>query len=392
MKPYLYAWIAWLRHKGLALAAGLSTAAAAGAARQLAMSRPHRIEIGHPDRITILLVGTGGTGGYAAHILAQLAHWGQAHGQDIRLYFIDPDRVETKNLVRQNFCAAEVGQAKAMTLAWRYSAAFGINIIPVVDRFSARMLEQYKPSYSPQGRLTLVIGAVDNVQARRDIATAVTAALPQTGSRDRLWWIDAGNERLHGQVLAGNSLELQPQLSPLGFCSGVPLPHIQEPGLLQARPRPAVDLSCAELTLLGEQSAVINRAMANWIGVYLYRLLQSRDLDLMATYVNLRTGSVRSATITTGVTVRPPLRPPRPVPPPEPVDAPDEDVCDQCGGELVEGQDELVGVLVNVRFCTACDWRLYLCPECHAPLEFIRADQTLVCSRCDWTPEADREE
>ncbi len=391
MRAHLQEWLAWLRYQALSRAAGFSRSVATRAAQRLDLAQPYRVEIGHPDRITLLLAGAGGTGGYVAPILAQLAYWGRSHGQDIRLYFIDPDRVETKNLVRQNFCPAEVGRAKAVTLAWRYSAAFGLNIIPVVDRFSAHLLAQYKPAYSPQGRLTIVIGAVDNVQARRDIAAAVTAALPRTGSRDRLWWIDAGNELLHGQVLAGNSLEPAPQLSPLGYCIGVPLPHLQEPGLLQDRPRPARDLSCAELSLLGEQSAVINRAMANWIGVYLYRLLQSRDLDLQRTYVNLRTGAVRSVAITAGVTVRPPLR--RPAPPMEPneTDETGADGCPDCGGPLVEGQDELDGALVGVRFCTACDWRVYLCPECGAPLDYIRADHAMVCSRCDWThvPAAD---
>ena len=267
MRAHLQEWLAWLRQQALSRAAGLSRAVSRRAARQLELTQPYRVEIGRPDRITLLLVGAGGTGGYVAPILAQLAHWGQSRGQDIRLCFIDPDRVETKNLVRQNFCPAEVGRAKAVTLAWRYSAAFGLNIIPVVDRFSAPLLARYKPAYSPQGRLTIVIGAVDNVRARRDIAAAVTAAMPRPGSRDRLWWIDAGNELLHGQVLAGNSLEPAPQLSPLGYCTGLPLPHLQEPGLLQDRPRPARDMSCAELSLLGEQSAVINRAMANWIGV-----------------------------------------------------------------------------------------------------------------------------
>jgi molybdopterin/thiamine biosynthesis adenylyltransferase len=159
-------------------------------AQKIELSKPYRVSIGHPDRVAILLVGTGGTGSFTAHILAQLASWAATSDLDLRLYFIDPDTVEQKNLVRQNFCQAELGQPKAFTLAWRYSAAFGLSIIPVVDCFSARMLEIYKPGHSLNGTLMIVIGAVDNFQARRDIAEAITARLSgqfgYVSPRDRL--------------------------------------------------------------------------------------------------------------------------------------------------------------------------------------------------------------
>ncbi len=397
----------WLAPLALKL---LAQPGAAGAARRLALDRSYRVEIGHPQAVTILLVGCGGTGSHAAHILAQLASWAASVGLDLRLVFIDPDRVEPKNLVRQNFCAAEVGHPKAFTLAWRYKAAFGVNIIPVVERFSAEMLARYRPAYSPQGTLTIVVGAVDNVYARRDLAEAITAALQQPDNRrHKIWWIDSGNERLHGQVLAGNSLAPEPLLSPLGFCEGVPLPHLQEPGLLLERPKPAEEtLSCAELTLLGEQSAMINRMMAGWIGLYLVRLLQSRDLNLRASFINLRTGEVRSTAITTGRLVKPepaPAQPPvtlNPVAPPpvtvaEATEADDErllagDRCPDCGAELIAGRDEYLGVIVHVLFCASCHWRDFVCPGCSEAgvTESIatidgRVGSALVCDNgCGW--------
>jgi PRTRC genetic system ThiF family protein len=393
--------IEWLSPLALKL---LAQPGAAGIAHKLNLQKQYRIEIGHPDRVAILLVGVGGTGGHVAPILAQLAAWATGQGLDLRLYFIDPDVVEPKNLGRQNFCPAEVGYPKAFTLAWRYQAALGVNIIPVVERFSAAMLERYKPTYSPQGTLMIVIGAVDNVYARRDIAEAISAALarPQR-RRDKIWWIDSGNERLHGQVVAGNSLAPEPLLSPLGFCTDVPLPHLQEPGLLQARDRPALDdLSCADLILLEEQSAMINRIMATVVGVYLYGLLQSRDLQLKSTVVNLRSGTVHSTPITGGRLVkpeRPQLVPLRPAEPPlEEVD-PDFEPCPICGNEVVTGQDEWQGILIAVRFCTACPWREEGCPDCLGELVEEELDRdgvlrpAVVCTDCSWhelIPEPDR--
>jgi hypothetical protein len=236
--------------------------------------------------------------------------------------------------------------------------------------------------------LTIVIGAVDNVCARRKIAEAITTKLKQPGHHNRLWWIDAGNERVNGQVLAGSSLKSEPQLSPLGYCTDLPLPHIQEPGLLMERERPQPDLSCADLTLLAEQSAMINRAMATWVGIYLYRLLQSRDLAMMATFINTEGGVTRSKPITYGQVIKP-ERPQRVRITTVPTD-PEALACPVCDGELIEGQDEWDGVLITVRFCETCTYREEACPECGAGIgqaqALIEGELTPVihCQDCDW--------
>jgi PRTRC genetic system ThiF family protein len=362
--------------------------------QKLAIEKQYRLDIGHPDRIVILLVGCGGTGSWAAHVLAQLAVWAKGAGIDLRLYFVDHDHVEEKNLVRQNFCPAEVGYPKAFSLAWRYTAALGLTITPVVEQFSAELLDRYKPAYSPQGTLTLVIGAVDNVCARRQIAEALTAKLKQNpgpGGQHKYFWLDAGNERFSGQILIGNSLEPEPLLSPLGYCIGLPLPHLQEPGLLMDRERPSIDLSCADLNLLGEQSAMINRAMATWIGLYLYRLLQSRDLCWSSSWLNLETGLVRSGSISGGRVVAP--TPPQRItvttpetPPPEP----ETMGCPNCGGTIIQGEDEWAGVRVGVRFCDTCTFREEFCPECGGTI--VEAQSmidnepipSIYCMDCGW--------
>jgi hypothetical protein len=319
----------------------------------------------------------------------------------LRLYFVDYDDVEEKNLVRQNFCPAEVGFPKAFSLAWRYTAAFGLTITPLVKQFSAALLDRYQPAYSPQGTLTLVIGAVDNVCARRTIAEAITAKLKQpAGSRHKYFWLDAGNERFSGQVLIGNSLEAESLISPLGYCIGLPLPHLQEPSLLLERERPPIDLSCADLNLLGEQSAMINRAMATMMGLYLHRLLQSRDLCWQSSWLNLETGVTKSNPINRGRLVAP--TPPQRIPvttPDQPrllaapspaIQDPEAAVCFHCGGAIIQGEDEWSGVLVGVRFCDSCTFREEFCPECggvivEAQLMIDNEPQpSITCMQCGW--------
>lgn len=406
--------------------------AVAKTALTLEMNRQYKVNIGNPSEVVILLVGCGGTGSFAAHILAQLGDWAKQNGLDMRLYFIDPDRVEQKNLVRQNFCAAEIGQYKANTLAWRFNLAFGLNILPLTRRFTATMLDLCKPSQTRNHTLMIIVGAVDNNQTRREIAEALSERLndKNRGLREdtiRYWWIDAGNEKVSGQVRVGNSLDPEVLLSPFKFCVGVPLPHIQAPDSILLRERPAEekDLSCADLTLQEEQSAMINRFMANLIGMYLYRLLQHKNLDVMTTYVNLE-GEVMMSNvpINRGRVLKPPIpapqqlptlrpiiptaRPPQPAPPAETVAADDEpvredglvigqDVCPRCRqGFIIAGEATRHGVLIRVRFCSqeACGWREEGCLNCGnevvvgpVTVQEGAVEETvpaLICRSCGW--------
>jgi PRTRC genetic system ThiF family protein len=376
-------YVDYLKKLGLYLSAGEKALRALGPPQ-----KRYQVLLGQVDRVTVLLVGVGGTGSFAAHILAQLAGWAGDAGLDMRLYFIDPDEVEVKNLVRQNFCQAEVGHPKAFTLAWRYSAAFGLSIVPLKAPFSAKMLDLARPAATTAHTraLTIVVGAVDSYRARSDIARAITARLEQQEQSRQpdgaLWWIDAGNERESGQVLIGNSLEPEPLLSPLGYCTHLPLPHIQEPGLVRRPPaRLAVndDPSCADLTLLEEQGAMVNRTAANLIGIYLYRLLQSRDLDSMGAFFNLRSLVVENMPIAGGRLVRPP----RPALSP-PAAALDGAIggCPDCGSQLITGEAGWQGVRVVRNFCDTCDWEQYACPDCGVE---IRADDDRIrCDACGW--------
>jgi len=146
----------------------------------------------------IVLVGCGGTG---SHFLPNILQYVYARCQKTRektprITLIDGDEVETKNLVRQKFTQADLNMNKAAALAKRYSAAFAfkLNVFEGYLR-DTDDLKKLIPDDGP----TIIVGAVDNHRARAIIWDYVLRY-------DGYWpkyWVDAGNEGYHGQVVLG---------------------------------------------------------------------------------------------------------------------------------------------------------------------------------------------
>jgi len=258
------------------------------------IEKRYRIETGSPKRVEIVLVGCGGTGSFLALHLARLAyHARDRHNLPVHLLFIDPDLVEPRNIGRQNFAPVEVGEYKAWTLMHRFNHAFGLAIHTAVESFHRELLPPER-----HGELRILIGCVDNASARRDIHGALGQEYGYSA-----WWLDCGNHEHAAQVLLGNRRDLaKPEIDPLGFCSGLPLPSIQHPELTIDEPdQPETEeagASCADLVLADVQSLMINQAVATYAAQYVYRLVLARDLDIYATYIDLITGSARSLPIT----------------------------------------------------------------------------------------------
>ena len=73
--------------------------------------------------VKIVQLGAGGTGGHIAPHMYRLLY---SLDRPVRYIICDGDIVEEKNLVRQNFTSAELGENKAKVLAERYSTVFGM--------------------------------------------------------------------------------------------------------------------------------------------------------------------------------------------------------------------------------------------------------------------------
>lgn len=246
------------------------------------------------SHLHLWLVGCGGTGSYVAESLARLAYVFKQVGKNVNITFVDPDIVEGKNLGRQRFCQSELGLNKATTLALRYNLTWGLEISAIPDYFDPKLVKSY------WNDLVIIIGCVDNSAARRSLGKTLEnnrhAEIP------RIWYLDAGNNFDSGQILLGshNSLEeLTPHLDKfkkIGIMGALPSPVLQCPNLIELRPEELgnTHLSCAELANLSAQSLTINQTIASIVTDYLFRLTLTKDLRKFATFLNLKSGSMRS--------------------------------------------------------------------------------------------------
>lgn len=243
--------------------------------------------------VRIYVVGCGGTGSFLVPHLCRLANWFDAAGKQISITLIDFDRIESKNLYRQNFCQAELGYNKAQALAVRYKAMFpNLKIGAIEHQVSAISLDRSTP--------TVVIGCVDNAAARKSIEELMieySSLMAHGFSQIPCWWIDCGNDYTHGQVAIGNwySVELDDYILEPATCTTLPLPTIQYPELLLQIDENET-LSCAEQALLSGQSLNLNSQMAISAGEMVHQLLNSQ-LKRMQVEVDIFRGSMKSTWI-----------------------------------------------------------------------------------------------
>ncbi len=255
------------------------------------------------SKVSFYVVGAGGTGSFAALNVARLCFELRERGKAVEVTIIDPDRVEANNIPRSNFCAAEIGRFKAQTLAERISAACGLETAYACERFDYE--KHIKPHANGFKQTTILVGCVDNHQARREIHRALKTSEPYySNEAANAWWVDGGNGKFSGQVLIGSTVKIEDAenyFTTASICRRLPAPSVFHPELLEpenAAPRPRESAesaaSCPELIRLGEQSLNINSRVAVEIGEMLTALLLTNSLRRFASYFDLESGASRS--------------------------------------------------------------------------------------------------
>jgi PRTRC genetic system ThiF family protein len=235
------------------------------------------------EELDLILIGCGGTGGWLAVNLPRIAYLQKQAGKKVSVTFIDPDLVEATNIPRQNFIPSDLGLPKASVLAARYGLQWGIEISAITSSFRADM------AISRWKHLTICIGAVDNPEARTEIAKVL-----ENGKTT--FWLDCGNHYESGQVLLGSvdSVErMEGAFRVPTFFTALPSPAIQHPDLLIEQKANHQILSCEEAAIANMQSMSINQRIADEAFDMLLRLL-SGTLTRFASYVNCKHGNAWS--------------------------------------------------------------------------------------------------
>ena len=235
------------------------------------------------EELDLILIGCGGTGGWLAVNLPRIAYLQKQLGKKVSISFIDPDIVEAKNIPRQNFIPSDLGLPKAAVLAARYGLQWGIEIKAIASEFRADMAS------SRWKHLTICIGAVDNPEARAEIAKVLN-------NEKLVFWLDCGNHYDSGQVLLGSvdsAERMKGAFHVPTFCTALPSPAIQHPDLLVRQKVTKQVLSCEEAAIANVQSMSINHRIANEAFDILLRLL-SGTLTRFASYVNCKHGTAWS--------------------------------------------------------------------------------------------------
>lgn len=153
--------------------------------------------------VKVVMLGAGGTGAYVAPHVYRLLH---VLDRPTRFIICDGDIVETKNLIRQNFVPADLGENKARVLAERYSTVLGIETeyVPNFIEKLPDLMELIEPeswkenpySYRQTKDMVILLGCVDNNKTRQLCHQAFNQC-------ENLIYIDSGNGEYTGQVVCG---------------------------------------------------------------------------------------------------------------------------------------------------------------------------------------------
>jgi PRTRC genetic system ThiF family protein len=234
--------------------------------------------------VKIIMLGAGGTGGHIAPHLYRLLH---TLNRPVKIIIADGDIVEQKNLVRQNFIAADLGRNKAQVLAERYASAFGMEVqyIPEFIESEDRLAGLVRPDIFPAGPntyqriegLSILIGAVDNNRSRQ----LCHKVFKQT---DNLIYIDSGNGEFTGQIVCGIKRKGRTYYKPLGDLY---------PDVLEQTDKFPTELSCAEAAVSAPQSIVANIMAATAVVSYLYNILVLGSIEVRCVTFSTKTVNLK---------------------------------------------------------------------------------------------------
>lgn len=243
------------------------------------MGRKHNTDnylIGPNHKITVNLIGIGGTGSKMITLLGQL-HTALNALNHPGLYVIawDDEKVSQHNMGRQLFSEADIGRFKSDVMVERINAFFKTEWASAPYRF-----EEERARHA-----NITISAVDTIKSRLEIENLLIKMKQEDFNvpYDRpLYWLDMGNSKKSGQVI----LSTPPQ------ClqdRGVYLPNIFELFPDFRNQDDTNEPSCSIEESLNKQDLFVNNFMATYGAQLLWQLFKQGQIDYQGAFINLET-------------------------------------------------------------------------------------------------------
>lgn len=242
--------------------------------------------------VKIVMIGAGGTGGHIAPHLYRLLC---ALDRPVRFIVCDGDTVEEKNLVRQNFTKADLGENKAKVTAERYSNAFGLETSYVpsfiedigtltgltqpVCWHNIQTAEDGTVTRDTVSELVILIGAVDNNRSRQLCHEVFMAA-------EDLIYIDSGNGEYTGQVVCGVRQNGRTVSPPVG---------LRYPDMFQTDDLFPSEVSCADASVSAPQTIAANLMAATAVVAMVYNILVLGSSTAEQSTFSTRTVNIRTS-------------------------------------------------------------------------------------------------
>ena len=234
--------------------------------------------------VKIVQLGAGGTGAHAAPHLYRLLY---SLDRPVRYVLCDGDKVEPKNLIRQNFAPMDLEENKAKVISERYSTVFGMEteyVSSFVEDLDT-LMELITPNtwaekhyrWNHVSEMVILLGCVDNNKSRQ-LCHRVFHRM------NDLIYIDSGNGEYTGQVVCGIRRNGRTYYPPIGTVY---------PDVLEDTDKFPTELSCAEASVSAPQSMAANITAATAVVSMVYNILALGDSTVRKVTFSTRSVNVR---------------------------------------------------------------------------------------------------
>lgn len=243
------------------------------------LAAPYLINPVH--RITVNLIGCGGSGSAMLSGLARLDHTMRKLGhRGLHVTSYDPDTVSETNVGRQLFAPAELGLNKAEALTTRLNRFYGLDWDAKDQLFDK----------NSNTTANIVISCVDTAKARLHIDSVLRPAMHKEscGEHDCYYWMDLGNGQNTGQIIMGTVAAGKKIQSNL-FRPVLTLPTVTQEYNLENVNEEDNGPSCSMAEAIARQDIFINSTLSNIAATLLWNLLKNHMTDIRGAYLNLGT-------------------------------------------------------------------------------------------------------